>query len=254
LGAGTRPKIVGSCNRAPSPPAPPAGPSHVRRIHGHTQTVSSIELDFGGSASWVSIAAPTQGKCVAPTTWAIETRFPAPRNLQILIRLISGTHAPHTLPPRRTGGPLCVRLEYHRSTGAAPGRVRYCRRLKQNRHSLGLAARAHEPAIEARQREVRPTRPDQGLNVKLASVVAFAFGFHALALAPCAANGDAPASRECVSNGFHDHENIMGTLRTAGKRPHHLPRRGRLVRAIDWGLGQPAAEDCYHLWMVRWVA
>jgi hypothetical protein len=33
---------------------------HVRRIHGHTQTVNSIELDFGGSASWVSIAAPTR--------------------------------------------------------------------------------------------------------------------------------------------------------------------------------------------------
>ena len=57
---------------------------HVRRIHGHTQTVNSITWDFGVSASWVSIAVPHPGKCVAPTTWAIETRFPAPRNLQIL--------------------------------------------------------------------------------------------------------------------------------------------------------------------------
>ena len=49
-------------------PRHPLGRPMCAAIHGHTQTVSSIELDFGGSASWVSIAAPTQGKCVAPTT------------------------------------------------------------------------------------------------------------------------------------------------------------------------------------------
>ena len=76
---------------------------------------------------------------------------------------------------------------------------------------VGTGTRAHEPAVQARQRKVRPARPDQGLQVELARVVALAAGLHALALAPGAASGDPPACRECVAERLHDHENKMAT-------------------------------------------
>ena len=46
--------------------------------------------------------------------------------------------------------------------------------------------------------------------------MALALGLHALALAPRAPRSDAPTCREGISEGFHDHENIMGTLATVG--------------------------------------
>jgi len=55
--------------------------------------------------------------------------------------------------------------------------------------------------------------------------VAFALGLHALALAPGAASRDAPSSRKCVSERFHDHENIMGTSVTAGNSGREIARR-----------------------------
>jgi hypothetical protein len=79
---------------------------------------------------------------------------------------------------------------------------------EQDRHSARSGTRANQSAIQARQRQVRDARPDQGLKVKRARVLALAPGLHAFALTPRAASGGAPPCRQCVSEGFHEHENI----------------------------------------------
>ena len=86
------------------------------------------------------------------------------------------------------------------------------RRPEQHRHAPRSTPRAHQPTIEARQREVRSPRPHQSLQVKLARVVTFALRLHALALTPGTARSDAPAGSECVSECLDGHENIMGTF------------------------------------------
>ena len=63
---------------------------HVRRIHGHIQTVNSIELDFGVSASWVSIAAPTRENAWPPPRGRSRPAFPPRGIYKSLMRLISG--------------------------------------------------------------------------------------------------------------------------------------------------------------------
>ena len=135
--------------------------------------------------------------------------------------------------------PTIVHRNHHGHPSAVlpASRVRDSWRLKQNCNSPRPTTRAHQAAIQVGQRQVRTTGPNQGLKVQFARVIAFALGLHALALTPCAARSDAPTCSECVSEGFHDHENIMGTLGAAGNLfPNEKGRsEGQLRRRLNAG-------------------
>ena len=96
-------------------------------------------------------------------------------------------HTRHTTqsPARRPGS--SPRARATRWGVLSTGLVRNSWWLKQHNHSARPAARAHEPAIQARQREIRTLRPHQRLKIEFARVLALAQGLHALALAPRAA-------------------------------------------------------------------
>ena len=67
----------------------PTGPQNAPgTVYGQLRARQCIKA--GIVASWVSIAAPTQGKCGPHHVGDRDPPSPAPRNLQILMRLISG--------------------------------------------------------------------------------------------------------------------------------------------------------------------
>ena len=94
----TRCPII-SCGATPRPEckarATPLSVLATLRAPGRWRAICGVDslVKVGISCELGLDRRPRPGKCVAPTTWAIETRFPPPRGIyRAPLRLISGRH------------------------------------------------------------------------------------------------------------------------------------------------------------------